>query len=516
MAKIFNKNDESVVVVIGSGAGGATISSELTAAGVDVVCLEAGVPVDSFVTDAAKMFGKLTWFDRRIGSGDLIPDFPVWTGKNVGGTTLHWTAATPRLPEHQFTPSEYFGDLDNCSTQDWPIPYNEAEHFYDIAELKMGVSGTHGWPKLPPNNNFKVMEAGAKKIGLNQIEMGNMAINSMVRDNRPSCQQLGFCISGCAVNAKWTAANTPLAQAQQTDHFELRTESFVLRIEHDERGRANEVVYMDKDGNLQRQKARIVCLAANSIDSPRILLNSESSRFPSGLANNSGHVGLHYVKHIYSVVNAIMPGKVNYHRGTQNSGIIHDFVQSDASRGYVGGFKLELVAFDPTALVNLARPGAWGKDYAEEIGKYAYLAGMLLNGEDPSQESNKISLHPTEKDQYGMPVPIVHYVDHPNTVALRNFANDKARELYESLGADTVMVGPPPPATHNMGTCRISNNIDDGVCDPWGRTFDVPNLFISDGSQFSSSGTSNPTLTIVMLALRQADYLKEQLIRRSI
>jgi choline dehydrogenase-like flavoprotein len=516
MAKQFDKNDDSVVVVIGSGAGGATISSELTAAGINVVCLEAGSPIEGITTDAAKMFGKLTWFDRRIGSGDLNPHFPVWTGKGVGGTTLHWTAATPRRPEEQFTPSKYYGDLDNCSVIDWPIPFNQAEHYYAIAEKKMGVSGTNGWPKLPPNNNYKVMEAGARKIGIEHVEMGNMAINSVVRDNRPSCQQLGFCVSGCAINAKWTAANTPIAQAQQTDHFELRTESFVLRIEHDNNGRANEVVYVDGEGNLQRQKARLVCLAANSIDSPRILLNSESSRFSSGLANKSGHVGLHYTKHIYSVINAIMPGKVHYNRGTQNTGIIHDYVKSDESRGYAGGFKLELVAFDPLALVNLARPGAWGKDYAEEIGKYAYLAGMLVNGEDPSQETNKVSLHSTEKDQYGMPVPIVHYVDHPNTIAMRNFANERAREIYEAMDAETVMVGPPPPATHNMGTCRIADNIDDGVCDQWGRTFDVPNLFISDGSQFSSAGTSNPTLTIVMMALRQAEYIKEQLASKSI
>ena len=229
-----------------------------------------------------------------------------------------------------------------------------------------------------------------------------------------------------------------------------------------------------------------------------------------------GHVGLHYVKHVYSVINAIMPKKVNFYRGTQNTGIIRDFVKSNSDRGYAGGFKLELVAFDPVALVNLGRPRAWGKDYAAEIGKYDHIAGMLLNGEDPSQESNKVTLHPTEKDQYGMPVPIVHYEDHPNSKAMRDFANQKSRELYGSLGAETVMVGPPPPATHNMGTCRIADNIDEGVCDQWGRTFDVPNLFISDGSQFPSSGTSNPTLTIVMLALRQADYIKEQFKNRTI
>jgi choline dehydrogenase-like flavoprotein len=104
-----------------------------------------------------------------------------------------------------------------------------------------------------------------------------MAINSVVQGGRPACMQLGFCVSGCAINAKWTAANTPLVQALGTGHFELRPNCFVLRVEHDEEGRASGVVYLDPDGNLQRQKARAVCMGANAIDTPRILLNSESA-----------------------------------------------------------------------------------------------------------------------------------------------------------------------------------------------------------------------------------------------
>ncbi len=110
-----------------------------------------------------------------------------------------------------------------------------------------------------------------------------------------------------------------------------------------------------------------------------------------------------------------------------------------------------------------------------------------------------------------MPVPVVHYVHHENSRRMLAMANQKAGELFESLGSEAVYVGPLPPATHNMGTCRMAADIDNGVCDRWGRTFDVPNLFISDGGQFSSGGTSNPTLTIVALAMRQADYLRQQM-----
>jgi choline dehydrogenase-like flavoprotein len=211
-------------------------------------------------------------------------------------------------------------------------------------------------------------------------------------------------------------------------------------------------------------------------------LNSESARFPGGLANRSGHVGRHYIKHVFGIVTAIMPQPVNFHRGTQNLGTVDDFVPSDPSRGFLGGFKFEQVAFDPATLANLSRPGAWG----------------------------------TAKDQYGMPVPVIHYVDHENSKRMRQFALQKARELYESLGSESVFFGPPPPATHNMGTCRMATSIDDGVCDLWGRAFDVPNLYLSDGSTFASSGTANPTLTIVTLATRQAAHLRKRMSSRDL
>jgi len=343
------------------------------------------------------------------------------------------------------------------------------------------------------------------------VHRSRMAINSVAQGGRPACIQLGFCSSGCAVNAKWTSANTPLAQAHETGHFELRDRSFVLRIEHDDRGRASSVIYVDRDGRLDRQKARVVCLAANAVDTPRILLNSESSMFPAGLANKSGHVGRHYIKHVFAIVMAILPRPVHFHRGTQLLGSVEDFIRHDPARGFAGGFKFEQVSFDPAALAGLANPAGWGSTYAGQLGRYDHFAALLVMGEDPSQTSNSVTLHPTEKDRYGMPVPMVHYADHDNSKHMRDFAVRTARELYGSLGSQEIFVAPPPPATHNMGTCRMAADIDDGVCDSWGRAFDLPNLFLSDGSPFPSSGNANPTLTIVALALRQADFIRKQM-----
>ncbi len=138
-------------------------------------------------------------------------------------------------------------------------------------------------------------------------------------------------------------------------------------------------------------------------------------------------------------------------------------------------------------------------------------------GEDPPQASNRIVLHPTERDQYGLPVPVLEYTMHPNSVAMQRHANGKTTELYESLGATDIRAAEGEvSACHNMGVARMSASPDDGVTNRWGQTHDISNLFVSDGSVFTSSAAANPTLTIVALAIRQANHIAERMSRREL
>ncbi|MXX21694.1 MAG: GMC family oxidoreductase, partial [Rhodospirillales bacterium] len=149
-------------------------------------------------------------------------------------------------------------------------------------------------------------------------------------------------------------------------------------------------------------------------------------------------------------------------------------------------------------------PGTWGRDYTREvIENYRNMAGMWLVGEDMPQADNRVTLHDTEKDQYGLPVPVVHFDEHPNDLAMRNHAYRMGSAVYEAAGGSKSYELPPFPGTHNLGTCRMSGNADEGVCGPSGATHDIPNLFISDGSQFTTGAAENPTLTIVALPIRQ-------------
>ena len=142
---------------------------------------------------------------------------------------------------------------------------------------------------------------------------------------------------------------------------------------------------------------------------------------------------------------------------------------------------------------------------------YERTAGMWIVGEDMPQESNRITLHESEVDQHGLPVPNVHFDDHANDVAMREHGYAAATRIYESVGALSVHHTPPYPSTHNLGTCRMSERPEDGVVDRWGRAHDVPNLFVSDGSVMTTGGAANPTLTIVALAMRQADHIAAEL-----
>ena len=515
----FDKTDDSVVVVIGTGAGGGTLCNELAQKGIKVIGLEAGSrqTTATFLNDEWKSFGQLAWLDKRTTSGSWrvakdFPGLPAWICKTVGGSTTHWAGASLRLTEHEFRTKTVYGEIDGANLLDWPLTLEELEPYYSRAEYKMGVTRTHGIPGLPGNNNFKIMYNGAEKLGYRSCHTGRMAINSKPRHGRSQCLQLGFCFQGCKSGAKWSTLYTEIPAAEATGNFELRTEAHVSRIEHDDSGKVNAVVYFDADGNEQRQSARAVCVAGNAIETPRLLLMSESSMFPDGLANSSGQVGRNYMRHMTGSVYASFEQPVNFHRGTTMAGIITDESRNDPSRGFVGGYEMETLALGLPFMAAFLDPGSWGEEFSYFMDNYQHLAGMWLVGEDMPQESNAITLNTDEKDQYGMPVPNVHFDDHENDIAMREHAFKQGEAVYEAAGATRVKYTPPYPSTHNLGTCRMSGDAATGVCDSWGQTHDIDNLFISDGSQFTTGGAENPTLTIVSLAIRQADHIAKQMI----
>jgi len=519
----YTFDDDSVVVIIGSGAGGGTLANELCQKGVSVVLLEAGArqSTATFINDEWPSFSQLSWGDTRTTSGSWrvakdFPNLPAWICKTVGGTTTHWAGASLRFQEHEFRALQTYGEVKGANLLDWPVTLAEMEPYYARAEDKMGVTRTNNVPGLPGNNNFKVMYNGAKKIGYTECSTGHMAINSKPRADRASCQQLGFCFQGCKMGAKWSTLYTEIPAAELTGKLDLRPGSQVIRIEHDDKGRVNAVVYADSAGVMQRQKARVVAVAGNSIETPRLLLNSSSAMFPQGLGNGAGMVGKHYMRHTTGSVFAEFKEPVHFYRGTIMAGIISDEIHHKPDRGFVGGYEMETVSLGPSFMAAFFNPGAWGREFTSVMDQYTHMAGMWIVGEDMPQESNRITLNDGVKDRFGMPVANVHYDDHPNDVAMREHAFVQGEKLYNAVDAVKVHRVPPYPSTHNLGTCRMSAKAQDGVCNGHGQSHEIPNLFISDGSQFTTSAGENPTLTIVTLAIRQAEFIADALKTRAI
>jgi choline dehydrogenase-like flavoprotein len=522
MAK-FDLNDDSVVVVIGSGAGGGVLATDLALKGIKVVCLEAGKrhEAEDFLNDEWASFSQLAWTDQRMTSGSwrVAKDFaqlPAWIVKAVGGSTTHWAGASLRFQEHEFKALTTYGAVKGASLLDWPITLKELEPYYAKAEDRMGVTNTNGIAPLPGNNNYKVLEKGAKALGYKRVHTGNMAINSAARDGRGACQQIGFCFQGCKSTAKWSTLYAELPKGEATGKLEVRPESYVVRIEHDAAGKVNAVIYHDKDGKQQRQKARVVAVAGNSIESPRLLLNSSSKMFPNGLANSSGQVGKNYMRHLTASVYASFEKPVHMYRGTTMAGIIQDESIHNPKRGFVGGYELETLSLGLPFMAAFLDPGAWGREFTTALDTYENMAGMWIVGEDMPQSNNRITLHGTAKDKYGFAVANVNYDDHANDLAMRDHAFAQGTKIYEAAGATRVYPTTPYPSTHNLGTNRMSDKARDGVINKWGQAHDIKNLFVSDGSQFTMGASENPTLTIVALAIRQAEYIAAEMGKNNI
>ena len=296
----------------------------------------------------------------------------------------------------------------------------------------------------------------------------------------------------------------------------MRAECTALQVQHDDAGKVTGVLYADKDGKQQVQKARLVCVAGNTIESPRLLLNSASAKFPDGLANSSGQVGRNYMRHMTGSVYAAFDKPVHMFRGTTMAGVIQDEAGNDPGRGFVGGYEMETLSLGLPFMAAFLDPGAWGRGFTRKMETYPNMAGMWLVGEDMPQESNRVTLHASEKDAHGLPIPNVHFDDHPNDIAMRSHAFRQGTAVYQAAGANEVFETPPYPSTHNLGTNRMSESPRDGVVNKWGQTHDIKNLFVSDGSQFTTGAAENPTLTIVTLAIRQADYIAEQMGQKAI
>lgn len=498
-------------VVIGTGAGGAPIMARLAAAGLSVVALEAGRkwnPAEDFATDETNQ-NKLFWTDERLSAGGD----PVAFGKNnsgigVGGSTLHYTAYTPRAQADDFRIRSDFG-----VGADWPIGYDDIASYYDVLERFLGVSGPASYPwgpardpyplgPLPLNAPAQLMQRGCEKLGIRTSPAANAALSGSYYQEgvgwRPACTNRGFCQAGCSTGAKASMDVTfiPLAVAKGA---EVRPRCFVTGFERAAGDAMTAVVYIH-DGVEERQLCRHVFLCAGAIETPRLLLIA-------GVANGSGEVGRNFMAHTGVQLFGRFDEEVRPFKGIPGS-LISEDTHRPADADFAGGYLLQSIGVMPVNYAGeVARGrGLWGGDLRAHMRGYNHVAGINILGDCLPYDGNEMVLS-DELDDRGVPKPLIRFTAGENEKRMTAHAEKIMRDIWAAAGATDVWAF--PRYAHTIGTCRMGVSAETSVVDADCRAWDVPNLTICDNSIFPSALAVNPALTIMAVALRTADRFLE-------
>jgi len=526
-------SDSVDVLIIGAGASGAAAAWSLADTRMRIVCLEQGEwpnPARYPTTGRdweARGFGEYGWNPNRRANAADYPinedDSPIKIANfnGVGGGTVLYAGHFPR-----FHPSDFHVRTLDGVADDWPIDYATLEPYYELNDRMMGISGLAGDPAYPPKPAvMRPVPLGRSGTRLAKAfnALGwhwwpsDSAVATEDYDGRAKCINLGHCLHGCAQGAKASTDITYWPHAVRAG-VELRTRCRVREITVGADGMATGAVYYDEHGVETFQRAEVVMLACNGIGTPRILLNSTSARFPNGLANSSGLVGRNLMFHPYSNVIGIFDEPVDGHRGPSNTMWSQEFYETDRARGFVRGYTYEISRGRGPVVTALTGMGygriPWGDDHHHAFRRlHDRMIGMVGICEDLPELHNRVTLDPVLQDAHGIPAPKIAYRISENSRKMLEFSIARATEVMRAAGAWDVLAEAPIAAGgwHLMGTARMGTDPERSVVNEWGRSHDVKNLFIVDGSIFVTSAGVNPTSTIQALALYVADTMKRRL-----
>jgi glucose dehydrogenase len=516
------------VCIIGAGLVGGLMAYELARRGLTVVVLEAG-PVhdlrDRSVYMADLLSGRISGRpfasnlperDVHSNAGEVKYPLNDLRVKAVGGSTLHWGAQTLRFIESDFRLKTLYGIAD-----DWPITYDELEPFYTKAEQALGVAGAADnpfaskrtadfpLPAFPFSLGDKLFQAACRSLGI----VGHSipwARNSIPYQDRPACMAFGTCGTKgiCPIAAQYTA-ETHVGLATATANATVIANANVVRLLTDDQRRITSAIYMNREKKENRQDARMFVLAAHTVETARLLLLSESSQFPHGLANGSGMVGKNFMERPAIAVQGIVEQPVFPYRIGFPTMETMQFC-NPKNRQERAGIKLEFHNFSGPRPSAIAAPsGNWGKALADEVRQsFGHEISVEAAIEQLPDPGNAVSLDPDLRDCFGDPAPRITYSFGAYEKTSLEEAIKLARQILAATGAEVdggeVESG---FAGHPMGTCRMGNDPDTSVVDRNLRAHEVSNLFIVGASAFVTGSSLQPSTTIAALAIRAAEHI---------
>jgi glucoside 3-dehydrogenase (cytochrome c) catalytic subunit len=551
-------------IVVGSGITGGWAAKELTEKGLRTVVLEAGPPI---VPERDYVEHMQPWEMHFRGYGDrkaLERDQPIqkncyacdeWAskffvndrdnpytfdedkpfhwirGRHVGGRSIMWGRQVYRWSDLDFEANAKDG-----IAVDWPIRYADIAPWYDYVERFIGVSGqAEGLPQLPDGQFLPPMQlrcaervvrdALQQKWGRERVlTIGRVAILTRAHNGRAACHYCGPCERGCITHSYFNSIGSTLPAATRTGRLTLRPNSVVERVLYDEkRDRATGVRVIDAVTREPLEfRARVVFLCASALESARILLNSKTPRFSTGLANSSGELGRNVMDHCFGAgASGTIPGMEDMTSfGNRPNGIYVARFRNVKERhpkflrgyGFQGG----------------ASRGGWGRgsgmkgfgaqfkeSLIKELGPWRF--GMGGWGECLPRSDNLVELHPTLVDKWGIPALRIQCTWGPNERAILEDVQQTAAEMLEAAGATNIRTynshNPPGLCIHEMGTARMGRDPKTSVLNGWNQCHDVRNVFVTDGACMTSSANQNPSITYMALTARACDYAARQMKR---
>jgi choline dehydrogenase-like flavoprotein len=497
--------------------------------------------------------------------------FAWWRARMLGGRTNHWGRISLRNGPYDFKPRSRDG-----LGFDWPIGYEDLAPYYDKVELLIGVYGSNegleNTPSSPPGcllpppkpivSDYLVRQR-AKRLGITVIP-GHRAVLTQPLDSRRSparlhpgnakaqvltaeamrsrapCLWATPCGRGCSVRANDQSTTVHLPPALASGNLDITTDAMVYEVTLGRDGRANGVSFVDRTTGRQRHaSARVVVLAASACESVRILLNSRNAQFPNGLANSSGKVGRYLMDTVGSTVRGQVPlleslPPLNEDAADGDQMYVPWWLYKEQHAGKLGfarGYHIEfgggrrMPGFRTASGIEWLTAGSYGAKFKQDMrryyGSFVYFDGR---GEMIPNEHSYCEIDPDVKDKWGIPVLRFHWQWSEHELRQAAHMQRTFGDIIEAMGGrprevqtdGAKAIAPGGSIIHEVGGAIMGSDPKSSVTNQWCQTWDVPNLFITDGAVFASNADKNPTLTIMAVAWRAADHILERMRRKEL